>query len=137
MADITITAANVAPGANAVKKHGVAGEAITAGQIVYVTTAGLVMLAQADDTAAAAAAVGIAISTAEAANQSISYVVDDDDFTIGGTVAVGSAYVVSATAGGLAPEADLTTGNYSTFVCIGKSTTKVVVKPVATAAQHA
>ena len=35
MADLTITAANVAPGAGAVKDTGTAGEALTAGQLVY------------------------------------------------------------------------------------------------------
>jgi len=127
----------VQPGTNAVKRHGVAGEAITAGEPVYVTTAGLVMRAQADDTAEAAAAVGIAISSAEAANQSVSYVTQDNDFTVGGTVAVGASYYVSATVGGIAPEADLATGDYATLIGVGKSASKIHLKPIVTGAQHA
>lgn len=136
MADLSITASSVQPGANAVLRTMTAGEAITVGQAVYQQADGTVWRTD-TDTAAKAAAIGIAVSGASAAGQRVVVDISDDDFTVGATVAVGSAYVVSATAGGIAPEADLTTGDYSTFLLFGKSTTKAILRPLATSGTHA
>lgn len=137
MADLSQTASSVLPGANADIRHGTAGEAITAGMPIYQDTAGALWQADANDTEAKAAVVGIAISSAEAAGQKVSYVIEDDDLTIGATVAAGDALVLSATKGGIAPEADLATDDYVTFLGIGKSATKIAFKPIVTGAQHA
>ena len=48
MADLTITAANVIRGANAVITRGTAGAAITAGQIIYADASDAFQLADAD-----------------------------------------------------------------------------------------
>lgn len=45
--------------------------------------------------------------------------------TIGGTVVVGTVYVVSATAGGIAPSADLATGWYTTILGVATTAAKL------------
>ena len=127
--DLSITSTSVTPGANAVKRHAIAGAAITAGKVVYKSsTDGKLYLADCDSgTAAVRDAVGIAIVTG-AIGSEITYVIEDDDLTIGATVANGTVYVLSATAGGIAPAADLTTAWYPTIIAVGKSSTKIAFK---------
>lgn len=137
MADLTITASSVQYGSTANIRSGVAGEAIEAGQPVYQDTAGLIWQADADDTEAKAAAVGIAINTAEAANQRVAYAIEDSDFTPGATLTAGEAYALSATKGGICPIADLVTDDYITFLGVAKDTSKLYLKPLVTGGQHA
>jgi len=129
MADVTVTAADVVPGANAVYRDGIAGATVTAGQVCYVdATDGRVKLADANASAATANAVGIAVNGASS-GQPVRLVVEDDDFTVGGTVAKG-VYVLSATAGGIAPVGDVTTGWYPVVLGVAISTSTLIVKLV-------
>lgn len=114
MADIVITAANVTPGTDCIRDRGIAGATITAGQPVYkdATDSNKLKLADAD-VEATAAGVGIALHGA-AAGQPLDYAIKGT-VNIGATVVVGQVYVVSTTAGGIAPIADLLSGD---FVCI-------------------
>ena len=129
MADLTITAANVAPSTGAQKSTGIAGVAITAGQSVYVDSSGLVQLAKAD-TAVHAAATGIALDNA-AAGQPITYQTGGT-ITIGATVVKAGFYFVSAAnGGGICLQADLATGNYPTLLGYAPNTTTLVVSPIA------
>ena len=124
-ADVSITAANVAPSANAVLKRGVAGVAITAGQLLYLESAtNTLKLADANGAAELRVVCGIAINSAPV-NGPLHYVVSDPALTLGGTSAKGTIYVLSATAGGIAPAADLTTGWYPPVVAVGVSATVV------------
>lgn len=125
--DVSITAANVIPGANAQYRYGIAGAAITAGQLVYLdVTTGTWKLTD-TNVVASADVDGIAIvSTASGAP--ITVITQDDDLTLGGTAAKGTIYIASATAGGIAPSADLTTGWYAVVVGLGKSTTKIIFR---------
>lgn len=127
--DLSITSTSVTPGANAVIRYDTAGAAITAGKVVYKSsTDGKLYLADADSgTSAVRDAVGIAIVTG-AIGTKIAYVIEDDDLTIGATVSNGTVYCLSATAGGIAPLADVTTGWYPTVLAVGKSTTKIAFK---------
>jgi hypothetical protein len=130
MANISITAASVLASASASKRTYTAGATITAGQPVYFdSAAGTVKLAGAT-TAPLAAVVGIAINGASA-GQPITVAATDADFTAGGTLVAGQIYVLSATAGSIAPVADLTTGNFRTVLGVAKSTTKLVLATVA------
>lgn len=125
-ADVTITAANVVPGANATFRFGTAAVAIAAGQLVYLdTTTNTWRLTDANASDTAADVDGIAVVTT-AAGGPLTVVTRDDDLTLGGTTARGTIYISSANAGGIAPAADLTTGWFLSVVAIGKSTTKVV-----------
>lgn len=119
-ADVSITAANVAPSTNAQTTQAVAGATITAGQAVYLdSTTNTIKLADANNTVLTADAVGIAINGASS-GQPIIYQTGGD-ITVGGTVTVGGVYLVSANAGGIAPVADLTTGWFTKVLLIGKT----------------
>lgn len=124
-ADVTITAGNVLPGANARYRQGVAGVAITAGQLVYLDVATNTWKLTDANVAAAADVDGIAV-VSTAAGAPLTVVTWDDDLTLGGTTAKGTIYLASATPGGVAPAADLVTGWYAIVVALGKTTTKVV-----------
>lgn len=128
MADLTITATSVAPQGSARTVTGVAGAAITAGQVVYNDTAtGTLKLADANSgTAAARSPYGIALHGA-AAGQPLT-IVRSGKVTIGAALTAGVAYYLSGTPGGIAPVADVTTGWYPTIVGIATSTTVLDVK---------
>lgn len=125
MADVTITAANVVAGTSAQTLTGTAGETITAGQAVYLKAADSKLYkADANVTSAEATAVGIALH-GSLANQPLTYQTAGT-ITIGGTVVAGTAYYVSATAGGICPFADLTSTNLATL--LGVATTTGAIK---------
>lgn len=125
MADITVTPASVLKGTNATTETGIAGEAIDAGEVVYKKAAdGKFWLSDANDaTVAVNAAYGIALNSA-AANQPV-VVQTRGSITIGATITAGTIYVLSATAGGIAPAADLTTGWSRTILGVASSTTVI------------
>ena len=124
MADISVTAANVVPGSEAIYVDGTAGETITAGMTCYLGTDSKYYKADNNDTAAKAVVKGIALNGASL-NQPIR-IQTGGTITIGATVAVGTIYVQSTTAGGIAPSADLATGNYVTI--LGVATTAAIIK---------
>jgi hypothetical protein len=134
MADLTITAANVAAGSGAKIAYGTAGAALTAGQSLYLDSAdGRYKLCDNDSaTVAARSFAGIALHAA-ATGQPIA-VLTDGPITIGATVAVGTIYCTSSTAGGIAPSADNGTGDYVTIIGIATSTSVVKVQPLAAGA---
>ncbi len=128
MADITVTAGNVAPGTNAIIGTGTAGATIAAGQSIYkLTSTGRYHLADAD-AAATAAAAGIAVNGASD-GQPIDFV-KFGDINPGGTVVVGELYMVSTTGGGIAPIIDLATGDFPTLLGIGTAVDTIKVKIV-------
>lgn len=128
MADISITAANVAKGTGAVVVNNYpAGESVTAGQVVYLKSSDSKWYkAQADGTSEESGygvQRGIALH-ASAANQPL-VVQTAGLITIGATVVAATEYVVSATAGGIAPHADLASTNKYTRV--GYATTSAIL----------
>jgi hypothetical protein len=127
MAILSITAANVVP-VNGNTRTGTAGVAITAGQVVYLDpTDGKYRLASANSgTAAARVPAGIALHSAAAGQPLV--VQSDGQVTIGAALTAGVAYYLAATAGGISPVADLTTGWYPTIIGIAVSTTVLDIK---------
>lgn len=125
MADVSVTAASVQPGTT--KAIAVAGASITAGESIYIDANGKAQLAKADTTTHAGVGgggVGIAMNGA-ATGQYVSYQ-QSGDYTVGGTVAVGTTYVVSPnSAGGIAPYSDLSTGNIITVLGIADTTSTI------------
>jgi hypothetical protein len=108
MADLTVTAASVLWTSGS-KLSGVAGATVTAGQAVYLdSTTSTLKLAQCDGTAAEADAVGIALHAA-GAGQPLVYAGPGSVINIGATTAKTTTYLVSETAGGVAPQADIST----------------------------
>lgn len=116
MADIVITAANVLFTSGS-KDSGTAGATITAGQVLYkdASASNALKLAQADGTAAEVDAVGIALHGA-LSGQPVAYAKDESIINIGGTTSKATTYCVSATAGGVAPQADLVSTNRITTI---------------------
>lgn len=122
MADLTITAANVLAGSGAIVTHGIAGETITAGKALYLSsTTNKWMLADADSTTAEARrTLGIALNGASA-NQPVA-VQTGGDITIGATLTAGTAYYLSDEPGGICPVGDLATGDYICLIGLAKTT---------------
>jgi hypothetical protein len=111
MADLTVTAASVLFTSGS-KIAGIAGATVTAGQAVYLdSVTNTLKLAQCDGTAAEAAAVGIALHAA-GTGQPLVYADQGSVINIGATTAKTTTYLVSATAGGVAPQADIVTGGF-------------------------
>jgi hypothetical protein len=136
MADVTITAANVLAGAGAKTTYGTAGGTITAGMVVYFdSTDSKYKAAQANASGTSDTVVGIALNGA-ANGQPLWIVLEDDDFTPGGTLSLSAAagkatYVLSAAAAGaIAPLGDLVSTNRIVFLGVAKSASKMKLKPV-------
>lgn len=122
--DLTITAADVQD-SSSTKSSGVAGETITAGQVVYLKSSdSRLWKAQCDGTAAEATAVGVAAHAALAGQPLAYYASGTIDI---GATTVKTVYVVSATAGGIAPIADLATGNYISILGVASATDGTLV----------
>ena len=112
MADLSITAANVVF-VSGTKNTANAEQTITAGQAVYVnaTTSGI-RLAQCDGTTAEADCQGIALH-GSLSGQPITYAGNGSVLVLGGTTtAKTTTYMVSAGAGGIAPQADIVTTGF-------------------------
>lgn len=122
MADVSITAANVLPGAGAVTENGVAGETITAGQAIYKDATGNWMKADADSATALARDARAIALTGSSLGQPIT-VQRSGDITIGGTLTGGLPYFLSNTPGGVCLIADVGTGEYYDVIGIAKSAT--------------
>lgn len=132
MADLTITATSVVKGTGATTETLFAGAAITAGQSLYkdASDANKAKLTDADSaTAAARVFYGIALNGAASGQPVV--VQTGGIITIGATVAVGVAYYLSDSPGGICPFADLESGDYPTIIGIGVSTTQIKIGPLA------
>lgn len=129
MADISITAANVAKGASAVLVNtgALAGEAIVAGKVVYLKSADNTWrLAQSDGTAeeaGSAVQIGIALNAA-GIGQPV-YVQTGGVIAIGGTAVIGTVYCISAAAGNICPWADLASTNKVTILGVGATASTI------------
>jgi hypothetical protein len=134
-ADLTITAASVARGTGATTTVGTAGATLTAGQAVYQSTADNKMYPSlASGTALQATFAGVALH-ASLAGQPIAYQTGGN-ITIGATVVVGTIYVVSTNAGGIAPWADLIATNNVTVIGYGLNATTITYSPIITGVVH-
>ena len=133
--DVSITASSLVPSTAAIPRTAIAGVAITAGKLVYKSATDQKLYLADGDSAVAAArdVVGLAV-VSSAAGPTCTYITEDPALVLGGTVVNGTIYVLSATPGGIAPAADLTTGWYTTVVMVGTSTTTVAfrAKPLRT-----
>lgn len=123
MADISITAANVLPGSNARTENGTLGATFTQGQVAYLDTSdGKYKLADNDNaTAAVRRPRGIVLNAGS--NGQPGTIQTSGDITIGGTLTPGTVYVLSSTPGGIAPQADLASGDDVVILGVAKSTT--------------
>ena len=115
---------------------GTAGETVTAGQAVYLKSSdSKLWLADANGSVDTAAAVGVSLHAALAGHP-LTYI-SAGSLNFGAILLAGKYYVVSATPGGIAPVADLTTGRYSTQLIWAYSTSVGIVAPTVTGIQVA
>jgi hypothetical protein len=127
MADLTITAANVATAGR--QETGTFGATITAGQVVFKDSSTKKFeLADADDTSLDEV-YGIALNGGADGQPGV-VALPGSDITIGATLTAGTAYYLSATAGGICPFADLVTGDRVIFLGIAKSTSVLHFRPI-------
>jgi hypothetical protein len=125
MADLTITATSVVRGSDATVQTGTAGATITAGQPVYSDSSDAGQLKAADANASDATATVVGIALHAAGDEQPLVYQTGGSITIGATVAVGTTYVLSATAGGIAPNVDATTGWRKSHIGVATSTTVI------------
>ncbi len=128
MTALSITPANVVPGAGA--KSIVApqlAETVTQGMVAY-RDAATKKFGKADSNVSAALAncVGIFL-TAGSLNQP-ALIHTKGPLTMGATVVVGERYFVGDGAGGIVPSADLSQGEYVTYIGTGISATQIDVE---------
>jgi len=123
MADLSITPANVNPSEDAITREGVAGSTIAAGQVVSVVDNEVVL---ADASPSQPNFVRGLLVNSGSAGQPVTYV-SSGDVTIGSGYTVGTRLFLSATAGGVCPYADLSTGDAIVYIGIIKSATTLSV----------
>lgn len=128
MADITVTAANVGVKGAAQLEVVQVGEAVTQGQPGYQLASDLKYYkADANASAASAAAKGVFLTAA--ALDGYAVLARSGSINLGATLTVGESYFVSATAGGIAPAGDVTTGWYPRFLGQAISTSELTLAP--------
>ena len=122
MADISVTASAVIAASTATKESGTAGATITAGQVVALDdTSGKYVLADADGSATIRVPRGIALNGA-GDGQPLT-IAKSGLVTFNAVLTAGVSYFLSPTPGGIAPRADVLTGDYVTHLGIARSTT--------------
>lgn len=136
MADYALTPANIVFSDEASLVGGqIAGAAIETGEIVYYDEdAKKWELAQATSAEAAGESdIGMAACSAEADGHPLVVCKFDPELTLSATLAVNTFQVVSpANPGGIAPSADLGSGNYLTHLGTAISTTQMRFAPFVT-----
>lgn len=128
MAALTITAANLVPGADAVFKTNLAGGAIPAGKSVYLDPDDD-RLKLADNDAVDAQehdAVGISVNASAVAGQPVTWI-KSGDLAFGAILTKGETYCVGGTAGDIVPRADVTTGDELVILGIASTTSNLKV----------
>lgn len=127
MADISQTAANVAIGGQSVKTEIVQyGEAVTQGMTLYQSTADSKYYKTDADAEATAKCSAIALTPG--ASDAYGLVAKPSTtpgkslINLGATLTVGAVYVVSVNPGGIAPLADLGSGDFVTIIGVATTT---------------
>lgn len=130
MADLSITAANVIAASSATTRSGTAGATITAGQVVYFDrTDSKYKLADADAVPSGGfGSVFIALNGASD-NQPIS-VLSGGSVAMGSVFTAGTSYYLSPTAGGIAPLADVLSGDDVVLLGVAISATNLQFAPI-------
>jgi len=132
MADVSITAANVLPGDDAVIEHGTYGATVTQGQVVYQDSADKKLKLADNDHAAAAVRGFRGIALNAGANGQPGSIQRSGDITIGGPLVAGTTYCLSSTAGGICPQADVASGDEVIVIGVAKSTSVLTIRAVDT-----
>ena len=139
MADLTQTAANVAPRDGCAILLVTAGEAITQGMPVYRNSTDSKYLRADADALASADIAGVAVTPAAADGDKFVIAKNKSgstaDINLGATLTQGETYVVSTNVGAVAPIGDLTTGDYISYLGVASSTSILQMRLNATGIQ--
>lgn len=135
MADLTVVASNVKPGASVVTKRGIAGEVISAGESIFVAADKTIQLCENDQAALDAACKGVSLNGA-AVGQPVEYAVTGD-VDMGVILSIGQTYVVGAAPGGIAPEVDVVTGEFLTVIGVATTTSNLKLGILQSGVAHA
>ncbi len=136
MTDISVTAASVTWVSGVREAKGIAGATITPGQAIYLdTTTNTYKLADAN-VAAAAVVAGVALDSAVSGRPFL-FAPPGAVINFGATLAAGTIYELSETAGGICPSADIGTGVYVNVIAIGAGTGNAEIIAKLGAAVHA
>jgi len=133
MAAISITAASVVASAAAtIRREFTFAATVTAGQLVYLNSSNQWALVDSDGGLGTGIndLRGIALNGG-AINQPAAVCTDDPDFTFGGTLSNGGTIYGFTTAGAISFADVPTTAAYPVIVGLGKSTTKGLLRPMA------
>ena len=134
--DLSITSSQVLVTADTETAEGTAGATITAGQTLYLDSSdSKYKLADANASSSTAACIGIALH-GSSDGQPIK-LATGGSITIGAGAApaVGTTYVLSATAGGIAPNVDATSGWFKTIIGVGAASNQISLKVFASGQQ--
>ncbi len=131
-ADLSVTAANC-KNISGITVTGTALATITAGQSVYYDTTNFGWnKATAAGTALQAGSAGLGIALNGAASGQPLIVLTQGLYNPGGTVTVAAVYVVSDTAGAIAPTADITTSaHFRSLLGVGVTSSQIYIQPYA------
>jgi len=126
MADLApVVATVISAGTNF--KTAIAGATLIQGDVIYLDSTDSNKAKLADASAAATATVAGICVTPSLSGQPVLYTAVDT-IAIGATVATGEMYVLSATAGKIAPLADLVSTNIVSIIGIASSTTEIDIQ---------
>lgn len=128
MADLTITTAQVLPDTLGSIEDGIAGEAIDAGESIYKKSDDGKWYLTDADALATAATPAVAVNSAAAGQKVSAQKSGSPTIGAGAAPAVGQLYVASTTAGGIAPYADLASGDYVAIIGVGASGNKIKMR---------
>lgn len=138
MADLSITAANVKiKGVDTALRVVQFGETMTAGQSTYLKTSdSKYWKADANVSLEAASARGVVITGA--AGDAYGVIAESGPVDVGATLTVGVPYIVSTTAGGIAPASDFAgyTGSFLQHLGYATATGTLILRPYATGAAN-
>ena len=126
MADITVTPANVVPASGYGFTDGVAGETLTAGDVVYLKASDNRYWKAAHTGEATAAAVGIILQGVAAGQPA--RICTSGNINPGGTTAAGVTYCVSTNGGKIALDSDVGSSDYKTIIGLGTTTSNINVQ---------
>jgi hypothetical protein len=127
MADLSVTAANCVPGADARYLDGVAGETIAAGKAVYLASATNKWMLADNNSGTAEAREAKAIALTGSSNNQPIRVQTGGTLTLGATMTAGVVYYLSDTPGGICPVADIGSGEYVGVIGVSTSTTVMLL----------
>jgi hypothetical protein len=127
MADLTITPANVKPSGTTLIDYGhLSGATLTQGESVYLDAATNTYKAADCDAAGAKSVDGVTLNAASS-GQPVA-VATGGDINPGAAVVPGTVYCVSATAGGICPQADITTGDDVIIIGVATSASNLRIR---------